>query len=107
MRILCFDIPEMSFAIRSDLKIVDEIEDKCFQLIMNSSGQVYSYLECFMEMSREKKIKLQRDGANTLAYQIEYIDNVKIDMIQELDGIIYNVLEEILKRTILNDFVQM
>ena len=58
-------------------EIVDEIEDKCFQLIMNSSGQVYSYLECFMEMSRENKIKLQRDGANTLAYQIEYIDNVK------------------------------
>ena len=58
-------------------EIVDEIEDKCFQLIMNFSGQVYSYLECFMEMSRENKIKLQRDGANTLAYQIEYIDNVK------------------------------
>lgn len=58
-------------------EIVDEIEEKCFQLIMNSSGQVYSYLECFMEMSREDKIKLQRDEENALAYQIEYIENVK------------------------------
>ena len=30
-----------------------------------------------MEMNREKKINLQRDVANTLAYQIEYSDNVK------------------------------
>lgn len=59
------------------VEIVDEIEDKCFQLIMNSSGQVYSYVECFMEMNRENKIKLQRDGDNVLAYQLEYIDNVK------------------------------
>lgn len=59
------------------IEIVDEIENKCFQLIMNSSGQVYSYLECFMEMSRTNKIKLQRDDENALAYQIEYIENVK------------------------------
>lgn len=59
------------------VEIVDEIEDKCFQLIMNSSGQVYSYVECFMEMSRENKIRLQCDGENALAYQLEYIENVK------------------------------
>lgn len=58
-------------------EIVDEIEDKCFQLIMNSSRQVYSYLDCFMEMNREGKIKLQRDRENALAYQIEYTENVK------------------------------
>lgn len=28
-------------------EIVDEVEDKCFQLIMNSSNQVYSYIEYF------------------------------------------------------------
>jgi len=58
-------------------EIVDEIEEKCFQLIMNSSGQVYSYVECLMEMGREKKIRLNRDGGNALAYQIEYKENVK------------------------------
>lgn len=58
-------------------EIVDEVEEKCFQLIMNSSGQVYSYVECLMEMGRENKIRLNRDIGNTLAYQIEYKENVK------------------------------
>ena len=58
-------------------EIVDEVEEKCFQLIMNSSGQVYSYVECLMEMERENKIRLNRDNENALAYQIEYKENVK------------------------------
>lgn len=88
-------------------EIVDEIEDKCFQLIMNSSGQVYSYLECFMEMNREKKIKLQRDVANTLAYQIEYIDNVKDRYDSGIRRHYIQCFGRNPKRTILNDFVQM
>lgn len=74
--VLQYDSDEFSDPERL-VEIVDEIEDKCFRLIMNSSGQVYSYLECFMEMSREDKIKLQRDEESALAYQIEYIENVK------------------------------
>lgn len=59
------------------MEIVDEIEEKCFQLIMNSSGQVYSYIECLMDMNKENKIRLQRDGENMLAYQVEYREKVK------------------------------
>jgi len=59
------------------VEIADEVEEKCFQLIMNSSGQVYSYVECLMEMGRQNKIRLNRDSENALAYQIEYKENVK------------------------------
>ena len=31
-------------------EIVDEVEEKCFQLIMNSSNQVYSYVEYLNQM---------------------------------------------------------
>ena len=64
---------EEFFNLERLVEVVDEIEDKCFQLIMNLSGQVYSYVEGFMEMNRENKIKLQRDGDNVLAYQSEYV----------------------------------
>ena len=58
-------------------EIVDEIEEKCFQLIMNSSNQVYSYVECLNEMSSSGKIKLKNDSSSTLAYQIEYKEKTK------------------------------
>ncbi len=32
------------------IEIVDEIEEKCFHLIMNSSNQVYSHIECLNDM---------------------------------------------------------
>lgn len=44
---------------------------------MNSFGQVYSYVECLIEMGRQNKIRLHRDNGNVLAYQIEYKENVK------------------------------
>lgn len=66
-----FDNPERL------VEIVDEVEEKCFQLIMNSSGQVYSYVECLVEMEKADKIKLNRDSENVLAYQIEYKEKVK------------------------------
>lgn len=53
-------------------EIVDEVEDKCFQLMMNSSNQVFSYVECFNEMKNLNKIKLIRDQSSILAYQIQY-----------------------------------
>lgn len=66
-----FDNPERL------VEIVDEVEEKCFQLIMNSSRQVYSYVECLVEMEKADKIKLNRDSENVLAYQIEYKEKVK------------------------------
>lgn len=44
---------------------------------MNSSGQVYSYVEFLTEMGRENKIRLKRDTENAFAYQIEYKENVR------------------------------
>lgn len=58
-------------------EIVDEIEEKCFQLIMNSSNQVYSHIEYLKDLNDAKKIKLERDKNATLAYEIEYKENTK------------------------------
>ena len=58
-------------------EIVDEIEDNCFQLIMNSSNQVYSYIEYLNEMENSGKIKLTNDSNSALAYGIEYQEKTK------------------------------
>lgn len=53
-------------------EIVDEIEANCFQLIMNTSSQVFSYVEYLNDMSSSHIIKLTNDKNATLAYEIEY-----------------------------------
>lgn len=58
-------------------EIVDEVEDKCFQLIMNSSNQVYSYIEYLSEMRNAGKIKLINDNDSVLAYEIEYREKTR------------------------------
>lgn len=58
-------------------EIVDEIEEKCFHLMMNSSNQVYSYIECLNEMSYSNKIKLVHDKSSIFAYQIQYKEKIK------------------------------
>lgn len=58
-------------------EIVDEIEEKCFQLIMNSSNQVYSHIEYLRDLNDAKKIKLTGDKNATLAYEIEYKEKTK------------------------------
>jgi hypothetical protein len=58
-------------------EIVDEVEDKCFQLIMNSSNQVYSYVDCLDKMRSAGNIHLISDKKSTLAYEIEYKEKTK------------------------------
>lgn len=58
-------------------EIVDEVEEKCFQLIMNSSNQVSSYIECLNEIGDTGKIKLENDANSVLAYSIEYREKTK------------------------------
>lgn len=58
-------------------EIVDEIEEKCFRLIMNSSNQVYSYIEYLRDLSDANKIKLIGDNKAILAYEIEYKEKTK------------------------------
>lgn len=59
------------------IQIAEEIEDCCFQLIMNSSNQVFSYIQCFSEMNDAKKIKFTNDVNATLAFDIEYIEKTR------------------------------
>lgn len=59
------------------IEIVDEIEEKCFQLIMNSSNQVYSHIEYLRDLSDANKIKLIGDKNATLAYEVEYKEKTK------------------------------
>lgn len=58
-------------------RIADEVEEKCFQLIMNSSNQVYTYVEYLNDMQATDKIKMVVDPNATLAYEIEYKENTK------------------------------
>ncbi len=59
------------------VEIIDEIEDKCFQLMMNSSNQVFSHIECLNEMSNSNKIKLESDKKSIFAYQIQYMEKTR------------------------------
>lgn len=74
--VLCYRSEEFDSNERLE-EIVDEVEDKCFQLMMNSSNQVYSYVEYLHEMSHAGKIKLTNDKASTLAYRIEYLEKTR------------------------------
>ena len=53
-------------------EIADEIEEKCFQLIMNSSNQVYTYVEYLCSICDGKEITLSLDRKATLAYEVQY-----------------------------------
>mgnify|MGYP002509720595 CR=1 FL=1 len=59
------------------IEIVDEVEEKCFQLIMNSSNQVYSYIEYLRDLNDRNKIKLAGDKKAVLAYEIEYEEKTR------------------------------
>lgn len=63
-----FDDPEKLEAIAED------IEDKCFNLIMNSSNQVFSYVECLYDLHNLGRITLTYDSNSVLAYGIKYIE---------------------------------
>lgn len=58
-------------------EIVDEVEYKCFQLMMNTSNQIFSYIECFNDMSDANRIKFIRDQSSILAYQIQYKEKTR------------------------------
>lgn len=58
-------------------EIVDEVEDNCFRLIMNSSNQVYSYVNYLNELGNLGKIKLTNDDSSPLAYEIEYYEKTR------------------------------
>ena len=59
------------------IEIADEIEEKCFQLMMHSSNQVFSYVEYLNELKYDNKIKLMADRDSILAYEIEYRETMK------------------------------
>lgn len=66
-----FDYPERL------VEIADEIEEKCFQLIMNSSNQVYTYVEYINDFCNKNKIKFVWDKDATLAYEVIYKEKTR------------------------------
>lgn len=74
--ILCYRSQEFDCQERL-IEIADEIEEKCFQLIMNSSNQVYSYIEYLNDLNDADKIKLIGDKNSILAYKVEYKEDTK------------------------------
>ena len=74
--VLCYRSEEFESPDRLE-EIVDEVEDMCFQLIMNSSNQVYSYIEYLYEMRSVGKIKMINDNDSALAYGIEYREKTR------------------------------
>lgn len=73
---LCYKSEEFDCQERL-IEITDEIEETCFQLIMNSSNQVFSHIECLRDLDDAKKIKLIGDKNAMLAYEIEYKEQTK------------------------------
>ena len=59
------------------IEITDEIEEMCFKLIMESSGQVYTYVDYLMNLKDENKISLVSNQHRHLAYEIEYKEETK------------------------------
>ena len=74
--LLCYKSEEFDCQERL-IEITDEIEETCFQLIMNSSNQVFSHIECLRDLDDAKKIKLIGDKNAILAYEIEYKEQTK------------------------------
>lgn len=73
---LCYGSEEFDCQERL-VEIADEIEEKCFQLIMNCSNQVYSYVEYLRNLNDEDKIKLTGDSNAILAYEVEYREKTR------------------------------
>ena len=74
--LLCYESKEFDCQERL-IEIAEEIEEKCFQLIMNSSNQVYSYIEYLNDLNDADKIKLIGDKNAILAYKVEYKEKTK------------------------------
>lgn len=53
-------------------EIVNEVEDLCFQLIMQSSNQVFSYVQYLNEMNEDKKIQMIPNANSILSFDIQY-----------------------------------
>lgn len=59
------------------IEIIDEIEENCFQLIMNSSNQVYSHIEYLRELDRTGKIKFKNDANSFMSYEVQYKEEIR------------------------------
>lgn len=58
-------------------EIANEVEEKCFELIMNSSNQVYTYVEYLNNVCTSNKLVFRQDRSAALAYEIEYREKTR------------------------------
>ena len=58
-------------------EIANEIEEKCFELIMNSSKQVYTYIEYLNNVCNSNKLTLKWDKSAALACEVEYKEKTR------------------------------
>lgn len=78
LRILPGERPALSYSSsefndpKRIIEIATEVEENCFRLIMNSSNQICSYIECLNELAHSKKITLTQDKSSVLAFEIGY-----------------------------------
>ncbi len=83
MKIMPGDKPMLQYRSKefdSELRleeIANEIEENCFKLIMNSSNQVFSYVDYLRRLNEKNKIKLVDDINSVLAYKVEYKENTR------------------------------
>ncbi len=74
--LLCYRSEEFDCQERL-IEIAEEVEEKCFKLMMDSSNQVLSYAEYFNDLNTLGKIKLTNDTSSILAYEIEYEEKTR------------------------------
>lgn len=58
-------------------QIANEVEEKCFRLIMNSSKQVYTYIGYIHQLCKQKKNEAVWKVRSVLAYKVIYKEKTK------------------------------
>ena len=54
-------------------QIADTIEEKCFQLMMNSSNQLFSYLQVLYDFEKHNTISLEKNKEQPFSYFVTYV----------------------------------
>lgn len=67
-------------------QITDEIEDKCFQLMMNSSNQLFSYLQILRDLDKQRFYKLTLNSEHLYSYFVNYSSQTDDWLAKEIEN---------------------